>query len=886
MHLPFRLTRNWVKLAAGLAAVTAMTIPAVALSVPAVASPQLPSPAYNCVGVGRDSGCGYIITVTGNGTASVSGKLQPPIDAEGDDTLIGIVNDSDALVTSIALSGTNIFAFDGDGICSGDYTWTPSSAGAYCSSLPTYSKTKHPQVSDPYDYEGPNNTFAVTSHNAGTVDFTTPLIPAQATFFSIEEPSFKAGTVGLAPDIAVTASPVTAIEGISSGPVTVATFTDGAGGPSPDSSPTTDFSANISWGDGATSTGIISGGSGSPYVVTGTHTYTEEAGYATSVTITDKLISLNTGTSTSTATVADAPLTAGTLTLGGSPVEGVTDASASFAFTDANTYATTADYTATINWGDGTAPATGTVAATATPGAFNVTGNHLYTEEGSYTVTVTVVDDGGSTTSQTGSITVADAPLMAGTLSLGSPVENVTPSDLTFTFTDANPYATVADFTTGNGSTLITWGDGATAAGTVTESESGGVFTVSASHLYAEEGPYSVTVVVTDDGGSTAMATGTAEVADAPLTAGTLTLSGNPVEGGTPAMASFGFTDANTAATTADYTATIVWGDGNTTNDATVSATATPGAFTVSGSHVYHEYGTYPVSVSVADDGGSATSSATVPVTVADALLSALPNPTIPDATTNGSFQVPVAAFADANPFGTASEFTATISWGDGYSSIGSVTETGSSATASDWEVTGSHQYSSNGTYQVSTTVEDSGGKSVMLTNSVTDYDAVISCSSSPCSGTASNSLQSTSASTSSTTGTILLDLNNTPSVGAFSCNDPWRHAPQYSTILDSGLNANGTIDLTISFANNAAAGAWWVPFAVCYDSPGVDFTSLTGQSVTLGLLPLCPVPRKGQTITGPCVQSIYYSTIIPLPSEAGTVTEQLILPPNDPFSH
>jgi hypothetical protein len=68
--------------------------------------------------------------------------------------------------------------------------------------------------------------------------------------------------------------------------------------------------------------------------------------------------------------------------------------------------------------------------------------------------------------------------------------------------------------------------------------------------------------------------------------------------------------------------------------------------------------------------------------------------------------------------------------------------------------------------------------------------------------------------------------------------------------------------------------------------SPGVPFTSLTGRTVTLGLLPVCPFPRPGHPVAGPCVQSIRYSTFLPLPSEKGTVTEQLVLPPNDPFSH
>ena len=65
-------------------------------------------------------------------------------------------------------------------------------------------------------------------------------------------------------------------------------------------------------------------------------------------------------------------------------------------FTDANTFATTADFTATIDWGDGSPPSTGVVVATATPGVFDVEGGHTYAKPGVYTTKITVHDDGGS----------------------------------------------------------------------------------------------------------------------------------------------------------------------------------------------------------------------------------------------------------------------------------------------------------------------------------------------------------------------------------------------------------------------------------------------------------------------------------------------------------
>jgi hypothetical protein len=46
------------------------------------------------------------------------------------------------------------------------------------------------------------------------------------------------------------------------------------------------------------------------------------------------------------------------------------------------------NFAATINWGDGTKPTTGTVAAV--PGGDWVVGNHTYANSGPYTITITV----------------------------------------------------------------------------------------------------------------------------------------------------------------------------------------------------------------------------------------------------------------------------------------------------------------------------------------------------------------------------------------------------------------------------------------------------------------------------------------------------------------
>jgi len=274
---------------------------------------------------------------------------------------------------------------------------------------------------------------------------------------------------------------------------TVATFTD----PDPNST-ASEYTATINWGDATAPTaGTITGPTGGPFTVTGTHTYIEEGTYTVTVTITDVDTPSNTATATSTANVADAALTPGALIVSAGGVEGVTPTNVTFTFTDANPFATVADFTATIAWGDGST----TAGAVSGPpgGPFTVTGSHTYAEEGSYTLTVTVHDDGGSTTSKSGTATVADAPL--GATCAAPPVSPMSFNGAVANLTDANPFATVADFTA-----TINWGDGFTTAGTVS-GPAGGPFTVSGSHVYAAPGPVTITTTILDDGGSMAMTT-------------------------------------------------------------------------------------------------------------------------------------------------------------------------------------------------------------------------------------------------------------------------------------------------------------------------------------------------------------------------------------------
>src|SRR5260370_3157461 len=66
------------------------------------------------------------------------------------------------------------------------------------------------------------------------------------------------------------------------------------------------------------------------------------------------------------------------------------------------------------------------------------------------------------------------------------------------------------------------------------------------------------------------------------------------------------------------------------------------------------------------------------------------------------------ATFVDAaSPSGTVPDFSATISWGDGTSSAGTITV----VSGGTYAVSGSHIYASTGMFTIITAIKDVGGK-------------------------------------------------------------------------------------------------------------------------------------------------------------------------------
>jgi len=151
-------------------------------------------------------------------------------------------------------------------------------------------------------------------------------------------------------------------------------------------------------------------------------------------------------------------------------------------------------WTAAVNWGDGTSAA---LPAPSAPGSLG-NASHTYAEEGTYTVTVTVIDTGDNAVSTaTFALTVDDAPLAVRPVSI-YPTAGAPYSGAVATFSDAGG-PEPNDGT--HYSASIDWGDG-TGTTTGNISLSGSVFTVSGTHTYAQPTTYTVTVTIYHEGNS------------------------------------------------------------------------------------------------------------------------------------------------------------------------------------------------------------------------------------------------------------------------------------------------------------------------------------------------------------------------------------------------
>jgi len=223
--------------------------------------------------------------------------------------------------------------------------------------------------------------------------------------------------------------------------------------------------------------------------------------------------------------------------------------------------------TFTYHWdfGNGSTPATGAVQHT------------YYANDGDYTVTLTVTDDDGGVSVQTALVAITNAPPTI--LGLSGDVTGDEGALLSWTALGADP---------GSDTLTYSWdfGDGTQATGQ------------SATHTYADDGAYTLTLTLSDGGGGVSTDTLSIAVANVAPTVTDLTGDSSGDEGD---LLSWAVSATDPGADVLTYS----WdfGDGSPTDTGTAA------------SHTYLDEGSYTLVVTVTDDdGGSTTETLVVPV--------------------------------------------------------------------------------------------------------------------------------------------------------------------------------------------------------------------------------------------------------------------------------
>jgi len=439
-------------------------------------------------------------------------------------------------------------------------------------------------------------------------------------------------------------------------------------------------------------------------------------------------------------TAADAPLTiTGGFTY--AATEGAAGTAQTVAtFSDTGGPESLSDYAATINWGDGSSASPGTLAVDANTGIFTVSGAHTYAGDGTFGVTVTVTHETAPAVTATSAADISATAVPVLTLVNDKPIATregssviLTNSLLETTDSDTSVSASTILYTIAAAPTFGTLADHGvllTTGGTFSQQDiKDGIVT----YHSTEEGNDSFAFSVA--AGTAAPITGTLAITavDAPLTiTGGFTYTATEGAAGT-AQTVAAFSDTGGPEALSDYAATINWGDGASATAGTLAVDANTGVFTVSGSHTYANGGTFGVTVTVTHETAPAVTATSSAAISAATITSQGGIAATALAVTGYEFSPPttvaVATFTDGDGSLPAGDFRATIDWGDGATSTGSVSAAAAGAggtPAPQYTVGGAHEYLDEGQYTVRVSIEQTAGPVAGVTTATVSARATI----------------------------------------------------------------------------------------------------------------------------------------------------------------
>ena len=576
---------------------------------------------------------------------------------------------------------------------------------------------------------------------------------------------------------------------------TVATFSSSAS-----SSLAADFLAEIHWGDGSSSIGLVKAASGGGFEVVGTHTYNEASGVPNVLSVSITGARGEKANATGSATVADTvntrliPVGVTYRVSRPSPFTGVIAT-----FTDTGAAAKTDAYSASISWGDGTVTRGTVRAVVGEPGHFEVIGEHAYALNGPVAATVVILGPSGSVARVT-SNGIVDASALAGVgLALvateGSPLPAVVGA-----FIDSDPLEPAVVFTA-----TIDWGDGTSSVGTVAADPNvPGRFQINGSHTYNSAGAFTVATSLKRVGDSGITIKSAMTVTPAAISATFVDPRAVLMVAFTKAVASF--TSANPTAVAGDFAATIDWGDGTRSSGAIVVSTTS--GWNVVGTHTYDLAGAYTVRVDIQSVHGASA--------MARGAIN-LSTPTLQTSTdrihavAGTPFDAHIATF-DAEAGRAASEFVVEIKWGDGHTSRGSIVADLSQP--GHFDVFAGNTYRAGKTYPVTIAIGDRSGTLATLSTTAIVDNAAISL--------VANDFKAKQGETFTGGVGTFTDANPFVSASDFTASLTI-NGKTYDAAVVANPNALGTFDVILTFQPKVGGG---FPFTVSVgDSSGLKIS-------------------------------------------------------------